>query len=64
MLYLFILVMVIVGISVNVVSRKQIDRCTSENERKQVKAKWQLISGLIGIACFILAVIVAYTMLF
>ena len=59
---LFIIGIAIVSIVCGVVARKKINECSSEQEKKSVKAKWQLICGLLGGACILVAGILIFTM--
>ena len=46
----------------DLIARNRIAECNTEEEKKTVKAKWQLICGLMGVACIILAGIIIFTM--
>lgn len=48
MIYIFIIAMVILTTVFSIIARKKIAECESEQERRAVKAKWQLICGLMG----------------
>lgn len=60
MIYLFLIAIAILSIGISLYARKKINECETEKERKEVKAKWQLICGLFGLACIICAVIIAF----
>ena len=62
MLYAFIIIIAIVSIACSVVARKQINKCSTEKEQQSVKAKWQLICGLLGVSCILIAGILIFTM--
>lgn len=61
-LYIILIVIGIAGIVAGIYARKKIDECETEAEKKSVKAKWQLICGLLGLACIIFAGILIFTM--
>lgn len=61
-LYIFLIAFAIASIVCGVIARKKIDECKSQEEKKIVKAKWQLICGLLGLACIIFAGILIFTM--
>lgn len=61
-LYVFLIAFVIASIICGVVSRNKINECKNEEEKRTVKAKWQLICGLLGLACIIFAGILIFTM--
>ena len=63
MIYVFLIAIAILSVVFSIYARKKIKECKSDKERRVVKAKWQLISGLLGLACFIGAVIVAFTII-
>lgn len=62
MLYIFISLIAIASIVCGVIARKKIKECSSEQEKQSVKAKWQLICGLLGGACILVAGILIFTM--
>lgn len=61
-LYIFLIMFAIASMIIGCYGRKKINECESEQEKKAVKAKWQLISGLLGLACIILVAILIFTM--
>lgn len=63
MIYLFLVAIAVLSVVFSIYARKKIDECESEKERKIVKAKWQLITGLLGFDCLIGAIIVAFTII-
>lgn len=62
MIYAFLTVFVVLTVIFAVVARKKIAACESESERRAVKAKWQLICGLMGAACVICAAVMIMIM--
>ena len=62
MIYAFLTVFAVLTVIFAVVARKKIDECETEAERKSVKAKWQLICGLLGAACVICAAVMIMIM--
>ena len=62
MIYAFLTVFAVLTVIFAVVARKKIAACESESERRAVKAKWQLICGLLGAACVICAAVMIYFM--
>lgn len=64
MLYAIIILFAILTMVLGVYGRKKIAECETETEteKKSVKAKWQLICGLMGVACIIVAGIMIFTM--
>ena len=62
MIYAFLTVFAVLTVIFAVVARKKISECETEAERKSVKAKWQLICGLIGAACVICAAVMIFIM--
>ena len=61
-LYIILIVIGIAGIVVGIYARKKIAECETEEEKKSVKAKWQLICGLIGGSAIIVVAILIFTM--
>lgn len=61
-LYIFLIIFAIISIFVAFYGRKKINECENEDERKLVKARWQLISGLFGMACMIAVAVLIFTM--
>lgn len=57
-LIIFTLVAIIISITLGIVAINSINNCKNEEEKKVVKAKWQLICGLVGgsIILFIIAI--------
>lgn len=62
MLYIFLIVFAVLSIVISLYGRSKIQECEDEEERKYVKAKLQLISGLLGVTCIIVAGILIFTM--
>lgn len=62
MLYIFIIILAVISIIFSVFARKNINNCKTEEEKRIVKARWQLICGLLGAACIIIAGILVFTM--
>ena len=61
-LYIFLIIFAIATIVASVYARKKIAECKIDDERKLVKARWQLICGLLGVACIIFAAVIIFTM--
>ena len=61
-LYIILIAIGIAGIIVGIYARKKIAECETEEEKKSVKAKWQLICGLIGGSAIIVVAILIFTM--
>ena len=61
-LYIILIAIGIAGIVAGIYARKKIAECETEEEKKSVKAKWQLICGLIGGSAIIVAAILIFTM--
>lgn len=62
MIYIFMIAIAVLATVFAVVARKKIAAFESEAERRAVKAKWQLICGLLGAACIVCAGIMIFTM--
>lgn len=62
MLYAFLILIAVISIVCSVIARKQINNCSTEKEQKSMKAKWQLICGLLGVSCILIAGILIFTM--
>lgn len=62
MLYVVLILFAVITMAFGYMARKKIAECNTEEEKKIVKAKWQLICGLMGVACIILAGIIIFTM--
>lgn len=60
--YIILIAIGIAGIVAGIYARKKIAECETEEEKKSVKAKWQLICGLIGAASIIVAGVLIFTM--
>ena len=60
--YIILIAIGIAGIVVGIYARKKIAECETEEEKKSVKAKWQLICGLIGGSAIIVVAILIFTM--
>lgn len=61
-LYIILVAIGIAGIVAGIYARKKIAECETEEEKKSVKAKWQLICGLIGASAIIVAGVLIFTM--
>ena len=61
-LYIILIAIGIAGIVVGIYARKKIAECETEEEKKSVKVKWQLICGLIGASAIIVAGVLIFTM--
>lgn len=61
-LYIFLIVFAVASVIISYYGRKKINESESEQEKKAVKAKWQLISGLFGLASMIAVAILIFTM--
>ena len=61
-LYIILIAIGIAGIIVGIYARKKIAECETEAEKKSVKAKWQLICGLIGGSAIIVVGVLIFTM--
>ena len=62
MLYVVLILFAVITIVFGLIARNKIAECETEEQKKNVKAKWQLICGLMGIACIIVAGILIFTM--
>ena len=62
MLYVFLIAIAILTMVFGCIARKKIAECKTEEEKKIVRTKWQIICGLMGVACIILAGIIIFTM--
>ena len=62
MIYIFMIAIAVLATIFAVVARKKISECETEAERKSVKAKWQLMCGLLGAACIVCAGIMIFMM--
>ena len=62
MLYVVLILFAVITMVFDLIARNRIAECNTEEEKKTVKAKWQLICGLMGVACIILAGIIIFTM--
>ena len=62
MIYAFLTVFAVLTVIFAVIARRKIAACESETERRAVKAKWQLICGLLGAACIICAAVMIMIM--
>lgn len=60
MVYIFAGLLIAIALVFTVIARKKIKGCKTDEERRLVKAKWQLICGLMGAACLIILSIVLY----
>ena len=61
-LYLILGLIAVITICISIYARKKISECKSEEEKRITKAKWQLICGLLGMACVIVVVVLIITM--
>lgn len=59
-LYIILIAIGIAGIVAGIYARKKIAECETEEEKKSVKAKWQLICGLIGVSAIIVVAILIF----
>ena len=62
MLYVILILFAVTTMVFSYIARKKIEECDTEEEKKIVKTKWQIICGLMGVACIILAGIIIFTM--
>ena len=62
MLYVVLILFAVLTMVFGLIARNKIAGCETEEQKKTVKAKWQLICGLMGIACIIFAGILIFTM--
>lgn len=62
MLYVVLILFAVITMVFGLIARKKIEECDAEEQKKTVKAKWQLICGLMGVACIIVAGILIFTM--
>ena len=62
MLYVFLIAIAVLTMGFGLIARKKIEECDTEEEKKIVRTKWQIICGLMGVACIILAGIIIFTM--
>lgn len=62
MLYVVLILFAVITMVFGYIARKKIAECETEEQKNAVKAKWQLICGLMGVACIILAGIIIFTM--
>lgn len=58
--YIILIAIGIAGIVTGIYARKKIAECETEEEKKSVKAKWQLICGLIGGSAIIVVAILIF----
>lgn len=62
-LVIFTLVAIIISIILGIVAMNNINNCKNEEEKKVVKAKWQLICGLVGGSIILLIVAISFIVL-
>lgn len=62
MLYVVLILFAGITMAFGLMARNKIAECETEEQKKTVKAKWQLICGLMGVACIIVAGILIFTM--
>ena len=62
MLYVVLILFAVITMVFCLIARKKIAECETEEQKNAVKAKWQLICGLMGLACIIVAGIIIFTM--
>ena len=62
MLYVVLILFAVITIVFGLIARNRIAECETEEQKKTIKAKWQLICGLMGVACIIIAGILIFTM--
>ena len=63
MIYIFMIAIAVLATIFAVVARKKISECENETERRAVKAKWQLICGLMGGAVVLCAAVMIIMMI-
>lgn len=61
MIYIFMVVIAALTMIFSVIARKKIAECKTEEERRIVKAKWQLICGLMGAAVIVCAAVIIFS---
>lgn len=59
---IFLLIVAGLTILFAVIGAKETEKCETDEERRITKAKWQLICGLMGVACIICAAVAIYIM--
>ena len=62
MLYVVLILFAVITMVFGLIARKEIAEWETEEQKKAVKVKWQLICGLMGLACIIVAGILIFTM--
>ena len=62
MLYVVLILFAVITIVFGLIAMNRIAECETEEQKKTIKAKWQLICGLMGVACIIVAGILIFTM--
>ena len=62
MLYVVLILFAVITMAFGLIARKKIAECETEEQKTAVKSKWQLIRGLMGLACIIVAGILIFTM--
>lgn len=62
MLYVILILFAVITMGFGLIARNKIAECETEEQKKTVKSKWQLICGLMGVACIIVAGILIFTM--
>lgn len=62
MLYVVLILFAVITMVFALIARNKISECKTEEQKKTVKAKWQLICSLMGVACIIVAGILIFTM--
>ena len=62
MLYVILILFAVITMVFGLIARKKIAECETEEQKNAIKAKWQLICGLMGVACIIVAGILIFTM--
>ena len=62
MLYVVLILFAVITMVFALIARNKIAECKTEEQKKTVKAKWQLICSLMGGACIIVAGILIFTM--
>lgn len=62
MLYVVLILFAVITIVFGLIARNRIAECETEEQKKTIKAKWQLICGLMGVACIIVAGILIFIM--
>lgn len=62
MIYIFLFFLAVISIVFSIIARKEINKTKTEEEKRIVKAKWQLICGVLGGACILVAGVFIFLM--